>query len=42
MLGVRSKDISEREKGASKPDGQTLMKLYELIGMSHNGTVSQQ
>ena len=34
MLGVRAKDISEWENGTSKPDGLTLMKLYELIDMS--------
>jgi len=34
MLGVRAKDISEWENGTSKPDGLTLMKLYELIDRS--------
>jgi ribosome-binding protein aMBF1 (putative translation factor) len=34
MLGVRAKDVSEWENGTSKPDGLTLMKLYERIDMS--------
>jgi len=31
MLGVSVKEVSEWEKGSSKPDGLTLMKLYELV-----------
>ena len=34
ILGVRARDISKWEKSLSKPDGLTLMKLYEIIDMA--------